>query len=142
MIQKFNFNLYLNISLIHTFVNIPALLLKNTLRFLIRAGILTKVWIGDIVFPYFLKQNLPVNLCIAKLMCFGRTYYFLYYASSYLQKYKLIWFILVCLKSLNQLHFKGPSTMIDVVNIFKKRSIKNLKLLHECWFWYVLVSGG
>jgi hypothetical protein len=31
------------ISLIHTFVNNPALLLKNTLRFLIRAGILTKV---------------------------------------------------------------------------------------------------
>ena len=37
-----------NKSLIHTFVNIPALLFKNTLRFLIRAGILTKVWIGDI----------------------------------------------------------------------------------------------
>ena len=34
---------YLNISPFHTFVNIPALLLKNTLRFLIRAGILTKV---------------------------------------------------------------------------------------------------
>ena len=32
-----------SISPIHTFVNIPALLLKNTLRFLIRAGILTKV---------------------------------------------------------------------------------------------------
>ena len=31
------------ISPIHTFVNIPALLLKNTLRFLITAGILTKV---------------------------------------------------------------------------------------------------
>jgi hypothetical protein len=31
------------ISPIHTFVNIPALLLKNTLRFLIRAGIFTKV---------------------------------------------------------------------------------------------------
>ena len=31
------------ISHIHTFVNIPALLLKNTLRFLMRAGILTKV---------------------------------------------------------------------------------------------------
>ena len=31
------------ISLIHTFVNLPALLLKNTLRFLIRAGRLTKV---------------------------------------------------------------------------------------------------
>jgi hypothetical protein len=31
------------ISPIHTFVNIPALLLKNTLRVLIRAGILTKV---------------------------------------------------------------------------------------------------
>ena len=38
------------ISPIHTIVNIPALLLKNTLRFLIRAGILTKVWIGDIVY--------------------------------------------------------------------------------------------
>ena len=37
------------ISLIHTFVNLPALLLKNTLRFLIRAGRLTKVWIGDII---------------------------------------------------------------------------------------------
>jgi hypothetical protein len=36
------------ISPIHTFVNIPALILKNTLRFLIRAGILTKVWIWDI----------------------------------------------------------------------------------------------
>ena len=34
---------YLCISLIHTFVNIPALLLKNTLRFLIWVGILTKV---------------------------------------------------------------------------------------------------
>jgi hypothetical protein len=32
------------ISLYHTFVNIPALLLKNTLLLLIRAGILTKVW--------------------------------------------------------------------------------------------------
>jgi hypothetical protein len=31
------------ISPIHTFVNIPALVLKNTLRFLIRAGIFTKV---------------------------------------------------------------------------------------------------
>ena len=31
------------ISLYHTFVNIPALLLKNTLRLLIRAGIFTKV---------------------------------------------------------------------------------------------------
>ena len=31
-----------SISPIHTFVNIPALLLKNTLRFLIRAGIFTK----------------------------------------------------------------------------------------------------
>jgi hypothetical protein len=38
----------IELSPIHTFVNIPALLLKNTLRFLIRAGILTKVWIGDI----------------------------------------------------------------------------------------------
>ena len=35
------------ISPIHTFVNIPAPLLKNTLRFLIRAGSSTKVWIGD-----------------------------------------------------------------------------------------------
>ena len=35
------------ISPIHTFVNILALLIKNTLRFLIRAGIFTKVWIGD-----------------------------------------------------------------------------------------------
>jgi hypothetical protein len=37
-----------SISPIYTFVYIPALLLKNTLRFLIRAGIFTKVWIGDI----------------------------------------------------------------------------------------------
>jgi hypothetical protein len=54
------------ISLIHHFVDIPALLLKNTLRFLIRAGILTKVWIGVIPimafipFPltnYFIKTS-------------------------------------------------------------------------------------
>jgi hypothetical protein len=32
-----------SISHIHTFINIPALLLKNTLRYLMRAGILTKV---------------------------------------------------------------------------------------------------
>ena len=36
------------ISPIHNFVNIPALLLKNTLRFPIRARILTKVWIRDL----------------------------------------------------------------------------------------------
>ena len=36
------------ISPIHTFANIPALLLKNTLRFLMRARIFTKVWIRDI----------------------------------------------------------------------------------------------
>jgi predicted DNA-binding transcriptional regulator len=40
---------FLRISHIHTFVNIPALLFKNTLLFLIRAGIFTKVWIGYIV---------------------------------------------------------------------------------------------
>jgi hypothetical protein len=37
------FNFPLLISPIHTFVNIPALLLKNTPRSLIRAGILTNV---------------------------------------------------------------------------------------------------
>ena len=50
------------ISPIRLFVNIPALLLKNTLRFLIRAGIFTKVWIGDKMVFYknvFLKQ--PLN---------------------------------------------------------------------------------
>ena len=40
--QKYE-DFFCYISPIHTFVNIPALLLKNTLRFLIRAGILTKV---------------------------------------------------------------------------------------------------
>ena len=49
------------ISPIHTFVNIPVLLLKNTLRFLIRAGILTKVWIGD-MFSY-LQKNMKINSC-------------------------------------------------------------------------------
>ena len=43
------------ISLIHTFVNIPALLLKNTLRFLIRAGILTKV--GKKGYDSHVKKN-------------------------------------------------------------------------------------
>jgi hypothetical protein len=43
-----NLHKWSSISSIHTFVNIPVLLLKNTLCFLIRAGILTKVWIGAI----------------------------------------------------------------------------------------------
>jgi hypothetical protein len=34
---------HITISPIHTFMNIPAILLKNTQRFLIRAGIFTKV---------------------------------------------------------------------------------------------------
>ena len=41
--EKDSIGISFGISPIHTFVNIPALLLKNTLRFLIRAGILTKV---------------------------------------------------------------------------------------------------
>jgi hypothetical protein len=52
------------ISPIHTFVNIPALLLKNTLRFLIKAGIFTKVWIGDIC-PFELRSlQLRGSICI------------------------------------------------------------------------------
>ena len=42
---------------IHTFVNIPALLLKNTLRFLIRAGIFTNVWIGVIFYQTCLQNR-------------------------------------------------------------------------------------
>ena len=60
---SFEFNLLRHyscyISPIHTFVNIPALLLKNKLRFLIRAGIFTKVWIGDIQYGFFRGQIWP-----------------------------------------------------------------------------------
>ena len=55
----------LTVSPIHTFVNIPALLLKNTLRFLIRDGIFTKVWIRDISYMIFwcsLKKYLKYSV--------------------------------------------------------------------------------
>jgi hypothetical protein len=51
----------LYISPIYTFVNIPALLLKNTLRFLIRARIFTKVGIRDMcseIKTLVIKKNL------------------------------------------------------------------------------------
>ena len=37
------------ISLIHTFVNIPALIRKRSVCLSSRAGIFTKVWIGDMM---------------------------------------------------------------------------------------------
>jgi hypothetical protein len=52
------------ISPIHTFVNIPALLLKNTLRFLMRAGILTKVWIGDIMNIAYIIYDFQITLSL------------------------------------------------------------------------------
>ena len=68
-----------SISPIHTFVNIPALLIKNTLRYLIRAGIFTKVWIGDIadktfaitrflakILPLPILRNVPISPKIAQ----------------------------------------------------------------------------
>ena len=52
----FNFRkLTFVISLIHTFVNIPALIRKRSVFLSSRAGIFTKVWIGDI--EYHLHDN-------------------------------------------------------------------------------------
>ena len=60
------------ISTTYTFVNIPALLLKNKLRYLIRAGIFTKVWIGDIVERWlfdFCCLNILVSFCDSNCFC-------------------------------------------------------------------------
>ena len=47
--------------LIHTFVNIPALIRKRSVFLSSRAGILTKVWIRDI------RGNKPIIKCIVNL---------------------------------------------------------------------------
>jgi hypothetical protein len=59
-----------SISPIHTFVNITALFRKRSVFLSSRAGILTKVWIGDIMTIWNKEfQNSKMGLDVFKLSC-------------------------------------------------------------------------